>query len=190
MGIFIGVRFRITIMKPPTIPTLHTERLMLRPFTMMDAESLHRILNQPNILQYFPGPDAPSIERVERIIEHQLTHWKEHSLGWWAVARQGENELIGWNGLQFLPETDEVEVGYLLSKPFWGAGYATEGAGASLQYGFEILKLQQIIGLTHPDNTASQNVLKKCGMRYTGQKEYFGMQLFRFSLSKTTHHSH
>ena len=164
------------------ISTITTSRLTLRPFTQDDDKYLHRIMNQPDILQYFPRTDPPDLERVQKIIEHQLTHWEEHRLGWWAVVPQGQTELIGWNGLQYLPETDEVEVGYLLSKQFWGLGYATEGAKASLEFGFEKLGLEQIIGLTHPENMASQNVLKKCGMRYMEQKEYFGMQLFRFVL--------
>ena len=122
------------------------------------------------------------MERVQKIIEKQLTHWEEHNLGWWAVVPQGHTDLIGWNGLQYLPETDEVEVGYLLSKQFWGRGYATEGAKASIQFGFENFNFGEIIGLTHPKNSASQNVLKKCGMHFTTQAEYFRIQVFRFSL--------
>jgi ribosomal-protein-alanine N-acetyltransferase len=166
------------------IPTLTTPRLTLRPFTLNDVAPLYRILNQPDILQYFPNPGAPSIERAQKIIEKQLTHWQEHNFGWWAVVPNKQTELIGWNGLQYLPETDEVEVGYLLSKQFWGRGYATEGAKASIQFGFENFNFGEIIGLTHPENIASQNVLKKCGMHFIEQKEYFGMQLFRFMLSK------
>jgi len=174
----------------PTIPAIHTQRLTLRPFTLADIQPLHLILSEPDILQYFPRTDPPDIERVENIIQHQLAHWEEYGLGWWAVVPKGGPGLIGWNGLQFLAETGETEVGYLLSKPFWGLGYATEAARAALNYGFKTLNLGQIIGLTHPENIASQNVLKKCGMRYTGQKEYFGMQLLRFFLQSPTQESH
>jgi ribosomal-protein-alanine N-acetyltransferase len=165
------------------IPTLTTPRLKLRPFSPEDTVSLHRIMNEPDIMQYFPRTDPPDMERVQRIIEHQFTHWETYNLGWWAVVPNGGSKLIGWNGLQYLPETGEVEVGYLLSQQFWGQGLATEGARASLEFGFKTLGLQQIIGLTHPENIASQNVLKKCGLKYIEQKEYFGMQLFCFSLS-------
>ena len=169
-------------------PTLNTPRLRLRPFTPADATPLHSILNQPNIMQFFPTNTPPDMDRTQAIIERQLAQWADYGLGWWAVTRSGQSELIGWNGLQYLPDTDEVEIGYLLSQRFWGQGLATEGARASLQFGFETLGLQQIIGLTHPDSIASQNVLKKCGMRYIEQREYFGIQVFRFILanSKTT----
>jgi ribosomal-protein-alanine N-acetyltransferase len=173
-----------------TTPTIHTPRLTLRPFTLADIEPLHQILSEPDILRFFPRTDPPDIERVGKIIQRQLTHWEENHLGWWAVVPKEGTELIGWNGLQFLADSGETEVGYLLSKSFWGLGYATEGARAALKYGFETMNLGQIIGLTHPENTASQNVLKKCGLRYTGQKEYFGMQLLRFSLQNPTQGSH
>jgi ribosomal-protein-alanine N-acetyltransferase len=140
-------------------------------------------MNEPNIMQYFPRTDPPDMERVRALIGRQLMQYETYHLGWWAVVPQGQSDLIGWNGLQYLPETDEVEVAYLLGKQFWGRGYATEGAEASLKFGFETLGLKQIIGLTHPENLASQNVLKKCGMYYTGQKVYFGMQLNRYILS-------
>jgi ribosomal-protein-alanine N-acetyltransferase len=168
------------------IPTLTTPRLTLRPFTLDDVTHLHHIMNEPNIMQYFPNTEPPDMERVRKIIENQLNHWDEHNLGWWAVVPIGQSQLIGWNGLQYLPETDEVEVGYLLSKQFWGRGYATEGARASIQFGFENFDFKEIIGLTHPENLASQNVLKKCGMQFTKSAEYFGIQVFQFTLKAPT----
>ena len=164
------------------IPTLTTSRLTLRPFSLADDISLHQIMNEPGIMQYFPRTDPPDMQRVQKIIQNQFNQWEEYHLGWWAVAPYGQKELIGWNGLQYLPETGEVEVGYLLSKKFWGQGYATEGAQASIEYGFQHFKFDEIIGLTHPENTASQNVLKKCGMSFTHQAEYFGIQVYRFRI--------
>lgn len=164
------------------IPTIITSRLTLRPFFGADDATLHRIMNEPNIMQYFPHTDPPDMERVQRIIEYQLNHWQEHHLGWWAVVPHGQTELIGWNGLQYLPETDEVEVGYLLSRQFWGQGLATEGAKASLQFGFEQRGLKRIIGLTHPDNKASQKVLLKCGLGFVDVSNYFDMRLNRYAI--------
>ena len=80
------------------IPTLTTPRLTLRPFTLKDVVPLHQILQEPNILDYFPTPEAPPKEGVQKIIEHRLAHWKEHGFGWWAMVPNGQSELIGWNG--------------------------------------------------------------------------------------------
>ena len=114
------------------------------------------------------------------MISHQLHHWEEHKLGWWALEPCSENKLIGWSGLQYLPETEEVEVAYLLSRPYWGRGLATEAATACLQYGFEELELERIIGLVHPGNMASQRVIEKLGMSFVDQARYFGIDVYRY----------
>lgn len=164
------------------IPTLRTQRLTLRPFEGKDAEQLHRILGQEGILRYFPNPDPPPLERVERLIAHQLMHWDEHGLGWWALECLENPELIGWAGLQFLPESEETEVAYLLSRDYWGQGLATDAARVSLQFGFERVGLEVIIALTHPENRASQRVVEKLGMAFVDRSHYFGMDLYRFVL--------
>ncbi len=163
-----------------TIPTLVTARLTLRPFTEADAGPLHRILNEEGILRYFPRPDPPDLARVQRLIAGQIEHWAEHELGWWAVELRSTGELLGWNGLQYLPETQEVEVGYLLDKQHWGHGLATEGAQAALRFGAETLGLGSIVGIVHPENLASQRVLEKAGLTFVNEADYFGMHVRRY----------
>lgn len=170
-----------------TIPTLATARLTLRPFTEADVEPLHRILNEDGILRYFPRPEPPDLARVERLVTGQLRHWEEHGLGWWAVERSSTSELLGWNGLQLLPETAEVEVGYLLSRRHWGQGLATEGAQAALRFGVEALRLGSIVGIVHPDNRASQRVLEKAGLMFINEADYFGMHVRRYVATTDRH---
>ena len=162
-----------------SIPTLRTERLILRPLTLDDSANLQGVLDDPDVWRYFPLPSVPTLERTQSYIEGQITHWADYGLGHWALEGNGQ-ELIGWCGLQFLPDTNETEVAYCLGKPFWGKGFATEAARASLDYGLETLKAKEIIGLTHIANKASQNVLRKIGMKYVDTKVYFGMECFRF----------
>ena len=174
-------------------PTLTTPRLTLRPFTEADAEPLHRILNEDGILRYFPRPEPPDLARVQRLIAGQLRHWEEHGLGWWAVELRSTSdlratgELLGWNGLQYLPDTEEVEVGYLLSRRHWGQGLATEGAQAALRFGVETLRLGSIIGVVHPENIASQRVLAKAGLTFINEADYFGMHVCRYVTTADRH---
>lgn len=165
-----------------TIPTVTTARLILRPFTEEDAGPLHLILGEKDILRYFPNSGPPAIDRVQRLVDHQIKHWEDHSLGWWAVERHQDPGLIGWAGLQFLPETAETEVAYLLSRSHWGHGLATEAARASVQFGFEHRALATIIALVHPENRASQRVIEKLGMSFVDESRYFGLDLFRYAL--------
>ncbi len=104
------------------IPTIKTARLTLRPISKDDTQTLHRIINEPDILKYFPNPGPRPMERVEKLVENQLNHWREYKCGWWVIIPHGQSELIGWNGLYYLAETNETEVGYLLSRDFWGKG--------------------------------------------------------------------
>lgn len=166
-----------------TIPTIHTQRLTLRPLQPSDAAALHRIYQVDGVLRYFPNPQPPLLERVERNLVLQQAHWEQHGYGNWAVLAPGQLEMIGWAGLQFLPETGETEVGFLLDRPFWGRGYATEAALASLEFGFEKFQFPEIIALVHPENLASQRVIAKCRMPYFDRKVYFGLELFRYRLT-------
>ena len=71
-------------------------------------------------------------------------------------------------------QIDEVEVGYRLRYGAWGRGFATEGARELVRYGFDDLGLQRIVGVTHPDNEASQRVLQKIGLTDIGWGRYYG----------------
>ncbi len=164
------------------IPTITTPRLLLRGFTEADAEHLHHILQGKDVLRYFPNPTPPSGESVEKLIAGQLRHWQEHGFGWWAVQSRADGALLGWCGLGFLPETQEVEVAYLLGRPYWGQGLATEAARASLAYGFEKIKLERIVAIVHPENIASQRVAEKIGLTFVDENHYFGMDCYRYAI--------
>jgi ribosomal-protein-alanine N-acetyltransferase len=166
------------------IPSIQTSSLTLRPMQTADAEVLHRIYQSEGVLRYFPNPNPPPLERVQRFVAGQQTHWEKYGYGNWGVLPDGENEIIGWAGLQFLPELDETEVGFLLDRPFWGKGYATTAALASLCFGFEHFNLEHIIALVHPDNLASRRVIEKCGMIYVDTLLLWGIELMRHRFEK------
>lgn len=163
-------------------PFLTTPRLNLRPLESADAHTLHDIHQMDGVLKYFPNPSPPPFEKVENFIIGQKEHWATHGYGNWGILLYGEKEIIGWAGLQYLPELDETEVGFLLSPSHWGKGYATEAARASLQFGFERLNLDHIVALVHPDNRASRRVIQKCGMTYLETLHLWGIDLMRHRL--------
>jgi len=166
------------------IPTLHTTHLTLRPILPADAVALHRIYQHEGMLQYFPNPAPPPLEKVERFIAYQQTHWEKYGYGNWGIVPQGETDLVGWAGLQFLPETGETEVGYLLDRPFWGRGFATEAAQASIEFGFAHFDFPEIIALVHPENIASLKVAAKCGLTVVERKTYWGLELVRHRIER------
>ncbi len=163
-------------------PSIYTARLSLRPLQSGDAGVLHRIYQSGGVLRYFPSPVPPGLEKVERFISGQQAHWEQHGYGNWGILPNGESEVIGWAGLQYLPELDETEVGYLLDRPYWGQGYATEAAVASINFGFEHFSLDHIIALVHPHNLASIRVIVKCGMVFQDTMSLWGMELRRYRI--------
>jgi ribosomal-protein-alanine N-acetyltransferase len=167
------------------IPSLHGSRLTLRPFLTDDASPLHGIYQMEDVLKFFPGPINPPLESVERFVSRQDTHWQAYGFGNWAISPNGKKEIIGWAGLQYLPELDETEVGYLFARPYWGQGFATEAASLSIQFGFEEIGLTQLIALVHPENHASIAVLKKCGFGYKDTIPLWGTRLMRHIIEKT-----
>lgn len=82
----------------------------------------------------FP-PSAPPLHPVQWFLAMQQKHWEQYGYGNWGVLSDGEEHITGWVGLQWVSELNEAEVGFLLDRPYWGKGYATEAARASLAAG-------------------------------------------------------
>ena len=162
------------------IPMIQTERLNLRAFTPADGDAWYAILSGEDVLRYFPGSPKPTREQAGRMIERMLAHWGEHGYGLWAMEMRENGQLIGRVGLQLITETDEVEVDFILDRAFWGRGLATEAGRASLAYGYDVLNVDTIVGIVHPENLASQRVLQKIGLTFVEATTYFGMAVQRY----------
>jgi ribosomal-protein-alanine N-acetyltransferase len=169
------------------IPSISTPRLLLRPWTLEDGEAWFNILQEPDILRYFPNPNPPARFKADAYIKHHLTHWMHNGYGHWAIVTPEDGRVIGWNGLEYLTELGEVEVAYLLTKRVWGRGYASEAARAAIRFGFETAGLSAIIGLVHPDNIASIRVLQKCGLTLADQIMLWGMGMSRYRILRTAY---
>ncbi len=167
------------------IPTLHTAHLDLRAWSAEDAPALFAILQEDGILQYFPNPKPPPRSKADDYIAHHLADWAQYGYGHWAVVIPADGCVVGWCGLEYLPELQQTEVAYLLSKQLWGRGYATEAAVAAVRFGFESARLPAIIGLVHPDNLASIRVLEKCGLTFSDRLHLWGIDLLRYRIDRS-----
>lgn len=169
---------------------LRTERLCLRQFNKQDCDAYAKIMGDHEVGKWFPKGTGYTREEAEKSLNSILTHWDKHGFGIWAVTDRAKEVLLGRCGLNLITETSEVEVDFVLARDFWGRGYATEAAKAVLAYGFEILKLDRIIALSKPENTASRRVIEKVGMRYLGNAEYWGITCAYYAISKTEFDQH
>jgi ribosomal-protein-alanine N-acetyltransferase len=177
----------VSIFATIKIPTLETPHLFLRPWVLEDADAWFNILNEEGILQYFPNQIPPTHEKAEGYIRHHLSHWRMRGYGHWAVVLKEDNQIVGWCGLEYLTELNQTELAYLLSKRTWGRGYGTEAAKASVKFGFETAKLEQIIGLVHPENTGSVRVLEKCGLSLVDRIPLWGLEMCRYRVFRSTY---
>jgi RimJ/RimL family protein N-acetyltransferase len=155
----------------PAIIEFETERLRLvawqerhiAPFATMNADL--------EVMRYFPATATEAQTRAT--VTAWRTQFEEHGWSNWAVELKGSGEFIGFVGLSVprrqLPFCPCVEVGWRLARRFWGKGYATEGAKASLSVGFGQLGLAEIVSFTSLTNLPSRAVMERIGMRNTGR---------------------
>jgi RimJ/RimL family protein N-acetyltransferase len=160
---------------------LRTDRLALRRFTADDAQNLYRLDTDPRVMRYI-GDGSPSAHAtIDAGLARSIRYYDRYpGLGVWPAEERATGRFIGWFCLKYVPKTVEVEVGYRLLPESWGRGYATEGARALVARGFEALGLYRVIGLTHPENVASQHVLQKAGLRDVGWGRYYERDLRLF----------
>lgn len=136
-----------------------------------DLDDLCLIYSDTDVMRYLSGHPLSREETAEWML-HWSAQWERHGFGWWGLERKEGGELIGHCGLQFIHTTSEVEIAYALAKQWWGGGLASEAARTGLRYGFEELKLDRIWALAEPPNVASQNVMRKIGMRFEKTASY------------------
>jgi RimJ/RimL family protein N-acetyltransferase len=166
------------------MPTVETARLILRPFTEDDAAAVFAVNAHPEVTRYTGDGPLADVEAARAVIRSRtLADYAKHGFGRWACVEKASGELIGFNGLKFLEELQEVDLGYRLVPRCWGRGLATEGALASIDYGFRVLRLPRLLGLVHPENTRSVRVLEKCGFGLDGQFAYHAAPTLRYVLT-------
>jgi RimJ/RimL family protein N-acetyltransferase len=143
-----------------------TDRLLLRTFTIDDCPLIFDLNSDSDVTRYTFDPmtdPGQAKDLLERII---LPQYALYNHGRWAVHLKTNKEFIGWCGLKYRFERNEVDLGYRLKRSAWGKGYATEAAFACLQYGFRHLRIDRIVGRAVPENRGSWKVLEKIGMHF------------------------
>jgi RimJ/RimL family protein N-acetyltransferase len=153
------------------LPSIKTERLLLRPFTLTDGKDVQRLAGNRDIAANMASIPLPYEDGIAE--QWIATHQRRFELGAGidlAIALDPEGALVGAIGLRFELEHERAELGYWIGKPYWGRGYATEAARALVQYGFDMLGLHRIYARHFTRNPASGKVLQKIGMMHEGHR--------------------
>ncbi len=156
---------------------LETSRLRLRPWRDEDYEPFAALNSDPKVMEYFPRPlgrweSDSAADRYRRGLE-------ERGWGLWVVELKGGPGFVGLTGLN-VPGYDFsfapcVEIGWRLLTPFWGKGLATEAAGAALRFGFDQLRLDEIVAFTARGNLRSRSVMERLYMIECGVFDHPGL---------------
>lgn len=157
MAISIALSFESEIMQ--------TGHLHIRPFTLDDAEEYWPLVRLPEVLRYTGEQAYASLDDVRRTLrERPLNDYAVRGFGRMACIEKSTGRLVGFSGLKYLDDLQEVDVGYRFLPDCWGKGYATESARALMQRGAEEHGITRVIGLVEPGNVASARVLEKLGL--------------------------
>jgi RimJ/RimL family protein N-acetyltransferase len=166
-------------------PWLETLRLSMREFTPDDFDDLHALNSDPRAMKYIADGTPSTREQVAGALKRFIRYPKLYpDLGVWHTSRRDTGAFIGFFVLCYAGKSTDVEVGYRLLPDAWGQGFATEGATALVQFGFDELGLDRIIGITHPGNKASQRVLMKAGLADCGWGRYYDRRLRLFAAER------
>jgi len=147
---------------------LRTQRLLLRRWREADRVPFAAMNADPRVMEHFPK--RLSREESDALVARIEAHFAQHGFAQWAVEIPGVTPFAGFVGLS-VPRFDAsftpcVEIGWRLAADYWGLGYATEGARAALEFGFDHLGLEEVLSFTVPANLRSRRVMEKLGMTH------------------------
>jgi RimJ/RimL family protein N-acetyltransferase len=146
---------------------MQSEHLFFRPLTADDAEAYWPLVALPEVLRYTGEQPQASLDGVRQILlSRPIRDYSVHGFGRMACIEKSSGRLVGFSGLKYLEDLQEVDVGYRFLPDCWGKGYATESARVLMQDGIVKHGITRIIGLVQPENIGSVRVLNKLGLTF------------------------
>lgn len=150
-------------------PRIETERLVLRPLEMADAESIYEYGSDPEVTKYVIFETHRSIEDTYGFLREAIQWREEGSNAVWGMTLRTNGKLIGTTGLHRYEEQHKtLEIGYALNQLFWNMGYTAEAVQAVIKEVFASTDINRIHAHHYLHNDASGRVMEKAGMRYEG----------------------
>jgi [ribosomal protein S5]-alanine N-acetyltransferase len=164
---------------------LETPRLLLREMSPADLDFVAAMLAHPEVMRYYPK--CYSRDEAAVWIERQMRRYARHGHGLWLAIEKATGEPVGQVGLliQRVHGVEEKEVAYLIHRPFWQRGFATEAGRAARDYAFDVLNRQRVFALIRPENVPSIAVARKLGMTEEPDRiQHSGFEHIVFSVAR------
>ena len=152
------------------LPELTTPRLLLRKFKRADAHDVFAYASDPQVTLYTPWEHHRDLKTTRQFLSTVLNAYRQGQPAPWGIVLRRTGKLIGAIGLKnWALQHSRAEVGYVLSREYWGKGYVTEALNAVLAFGFSEMELHRIEAKAVPENRGSTRVMEKAGMKFEGQ---------------------
>ena len=149
-------------------PTLNTPRLILRALRMDDLHDLYEYASDPEIDRYTPWSRYESLDEAHADLAHYVQGYDRGKMPVWGVVHRADSKLIGICDFNWHHQHCRAEIGYTIGRRYWGQGFAVEAVQAMANFGFEKMELVRIEAVCMLENTASERVMQKVGMRFEG----------------------
>ena len=158
-----------TIRSLGDLPTLETERLILRKMTPNDVGAVFAYASDPEVARYVLWETHRSIEDSRAFVELVVSRYESGGEPEWGIVYKGDHRFVGTCGIvSWEPEHARAELGYALSREYWGRGLMPEAVCAMISFGFGRMGLNRIEARCIAENSASARVMQKAGMTCEG----------------------
>ncbi|MFB2922403.1 GNAT family N-acetyltransferase [Aerosakkonema funiforme] len=151
------------------LPVLETERLLLRKLNWEDTDDIFEYASDPEVSQWTTWSAHESIADTKTFLNAVINEYANHEVAPWGILDKADGKIIGTCGfVDWIYHDDRAEIGYALSRKYWGKGYMTEAVRAILDLGFRTMELNRIEARCKIENIASARVMEKVGMKFEG----------------------
>lgn len=151
------------------LPTLETDRLLLRRIEPGDLEDIFEYASDPEVAKYCTWEAHSSLEESTDFLKSVLDRYENGEVAPWGIVHKADGKLVGTcSFLGWSIRDARAEIGFALSRKYWGCGLMTEAVREIISFGFREMKLNRIQGNCEVENAASARVMEKAGMKLEG----------------------
>jgi RimJ/RimL family protein N-acetyltransferase len=172
------------------VTVLNTTRLRLEPFNDAHLDGLYAVNGNAEVMKYISGRPETR-EQTAAIIKRVEGHWAKYGYSWWAFVERASGEVVGAGCIQNLRRDGAhpdpacpLEVGWRLRRDRWHQGLAIEAAIAMTDFAFKGLHAEALYAVCNPENSASEAVMKRLGMRYRGVEKWYAAELTTYEVTR------
>ena len=168
---------------------LQTERLILDTWEESDWLALRPIATDIEVMRYITGGVPWTDEEIQSFVSRQRKLYSERGFCRWRLLDKATGDFIGFCGVGRWRDLLDPEIGWWLARHCWGRGLATEAGRVALRDAFERVRLDRIVSVARPGNTASTRIMQKLGLSFECEFENEGVQLVRYAIHRAEYGS-